>query len=991
MKLLKRMFSLLLVLTLLLETSITVSYAQMLPGIRYDEDEEEEEKPQNPPGTPEGVTCTGPEEKPGPHGVCCVGLELNAGGFCDEPSLKDSSLVSCVEIQPDGTKKELACGSGMGCLPQTTEHLFNGLAPTTLSSEELSDYRSELEAQIADIENPQPVGGFCTHDKHCQTYSCVANKCEEVKVCRKAAEGEVVPPGVQCGPNLVRNVMTGKCELSPEARNSVYLGLLDEATIRPVAQCQNYELDPAIKEKSILAMKSLRAMEWFFSTISLEPVYEDCFLVTPLLKEEIGMAMYEARKIILENFTEVLNGIEDDYKLIYDSTQLYSESLKSGKENEIDDKTNHTLHLNEKITQKDIGSRSYSGYDALMIMYRRNLLFQSYEMAMLEVLKEIAPKVSGLSQKMATWNDGDTSWDIGVRKVTGFSCPGSKYKKKKKWRWKTKYYDTVKDRWTHYYQVTGSAQDNAEIVKREKVSKMLALLSGYDDKVVGEEKDAAMKAAIDKAISEFTRPTYYLMEPLLFAEMKHGQYGQKKSLKKSSGFLGFSGFKDLRQAYYIRGDSAGSYKKMHNDLGQRVRKFYKTLQKDPDQPKFIFEPELVTTNAKDCLKDGKRTEQCSDFDAFLDDVTDEAFAYFLAYSYHTTDSYKNFFRMANTYRRKLLAKLEVDLNNISKYYETVIAHREEQNGCIEKVINSILENGIVADGTENSVAEGGAYTPTTLNSTPLKGLPGGSKAMTVKSSMPKLSAANRNKFRFNLRDSSLKSIQDKSLLDSVSSVDGNSMKAEVGSNIGSFLAIRAEEMKQANKKAAASGVNVSGKEKVTKELISSLSKSVSGNSLAASGVSGVSTDKTYIFRNGGASSSTDDASKVNGGEVNGAGVRGEIAIGGNAGGAGGDGAGSDDPNAVTNPFAGLEDAAGGAGSQHGGAGSVAGAMDGAQGALGSGDLSGLSDDEREKLLSEAEKNRRDYLGNEDDGIFKKVSKAYVRNLDKVLIRKKKEE
>jgi hypothetical protein len=49
----------------------------------------------------------------------------------------------------------------------------------------------------------------------------------------------------------------------------------------------------------------------------------------------------------------------------------------------------------------------------------------------------------------------------------------------------------------------------------------------------------------------------------------------------------------------------------------------------------------------------------------------------------------------------------------------------------------------------------------------------------------------------------------------------------------------------------------------------------------------------------------------------------------------------------------------------------------------------MNDDEKNKLLSTVQDNKDQFQPNEEDGIFKVVSKAYVRNLDRILIRKKK--
>lgn len=911
---------------------------------------EEVETPQNPPGTPEGVTCTDIGSKPGANGVCCQGLVTNVGGFCDEPAFVDDSLKSCTENSE--------CGTGMACLPQTTATLFMRLAPTTEPVEDIKEQRKHFTAQIDDIESPKKEGELCYHPKECKSYSCVDNKCEDKKVCRMAAEGEVAQSGVKCGPDLERNA-NGVCELSAEAKNTVYIGLLKESTISPVGQCQ-FELDEKTRERSIVAMRSLRAMEWFFSTISLD-YQEECFQVMPLLKHEVGGVVYESRKQILRNFTDVLNQIENDYAQVIAASEKYKSSVQSN--GGVEGSTKELSVHGEPVTEADLGSRITSGYDTLMLMYRRNLLFQSYEKAMLDTMNLVSPKVAGLSTNMKDWNDGDTQWNIGTRVVPAYNCEGSKYKKKKLWRWRTKYYHAVKDRWTNYYQVTGNAEANAKIVKREEVSKVLGLLSGYEEKSDKATQEEVVNAAIKKAITEFTTPNYYLIDPLLFAGMRHGQYGQAKSLASKSGFLGFSGFKDLRKAYYIKGDSVGSYERIHNDLKLKVRDYYRTLKNTKEQKKFVYEPELVTTSAKDCL-DNDKSEKCTEFETFLDGVVDETFAHFLAYSYHDRDSYSNFFRNATTYRRKLLAKLEVDIQNISTYYDTVLKHRNEQNKCIEKVMNGLVDSGILADSS-GGIQEG------KYNNTK-KGISGNltGNAASRKTTMAKFGPATRSKFMFNLRDTSLKNLSDSSILDNVSGIGSSSERGDVNSGASALLALRADAMNRANQKAAAAGVNVAGKDKAGSGLMSKIASasglgkglSTSGNSSSRSGFGSnpfgsASVSKTPLDQSQGPT-----GEGIKGGE--------EIKVGDTKG-------------------AGANTSEGGLGIKDNYNATGEGSGDNATNLQQGKDATGLSDEERDRLLSEAERNKKDYQGQEEDGIFSKVSKAYVRNLDKVLIRKKK--
>lgn len=914
MKFLNQCVSLLLIFSMLGQSvpAFAIVEPDDLPGA------EEILTPENPPGTPAGVTCSVVDETPNPlTGVCCVGLEKNAQGKCDEPAFKDTALVSC------STGAE--CTNGTGCYPQSASDLFSGVSPSTADEQLLSEQKQELEAQLDETINPKPVGAVCVHAKDCVSYSCSAGICEDKKVCRFAGAGEFASATINCGKDLIKKP-NGMCDIDPNAKNPIYLGLLAESTIEPLGKCE-FRLDEESRKKSIVAMQSLRAMEFFLASISI-PANKECFDVMPLLKNEIGATYLTTRKNILSNFTEVLNQIEFDYKQLIAAKEKSDAML--------------TIHTDEVISESDLATRQTSGYDNLMMMYRRNLLFQSYETAMLDTVKASNVKVAGLSKGMADWKDGDKSWNIGTKTVAAYNCEGSKYKKKKfLGSWKTKYYDQVKDRWSVHYEVSGSAEGNASIIKRDGVAEVLKLIGG--------------KASKQEAINEFTKSKYYLIDPMLFSGMQY--QGAAKALKSKSSFLGlFGGFKDLRKAYYIKGDSAGSYRKMHSDLKPKIIEFYKNLKMNKEQKGFVYEPELLTTEAKDCLDNPGEGSKCEKFQPFLDSVHDESFAHFLAYSYSNKDSYSGFFSNATTYRRRLLAKMEVDMQNISKYYETIISHRNKQNECIERVINGLADSGIL-ESNNDGLTEGGTYYDPTKGGKPSV-VPG---SRTANNAIRRLTPSSRNKFIFNLVDSSLNKLGNSSLMDNVATSGLSSSRGGVSASESAFLASRKDAMVKANTKASASGVDVAAKEKAVMDSINALAR-------GGSGASGARSSSAFGFGGGTgkASVSGDTASKneVDGDKAVGTGP-GTIGVGGAA--AAGSGLGN---------LSGLGGAAGSGDDASGGAGA-------------SSDGTGLSDGEKERLMSEYERNKDDYQGSEEDGIFSKVSKAYVRNLEKVLTKKKK--
>lgn len=867
------------------------------------------------------VGCAQYNQTPALNQKCCEGLELNSAARCDEPVLRDLSVVGC-SAQSD-------CAPGMGCFPQTRDSLYSNLSGSNEDQEVRDDLKILLETQVEDIETFKSAGASCVHPRECKSYSCDAGICTDRMNCRLVAEGEAAPPGVNCGPGMIKNA-SGVCELTPEAKNGVFLGLLNEATITPVGQCQ-FQIDEETRQKSIIAMRSLRAMEWFLSTITLNQ-QEECFDVLVPMRDKIGVTFRETRKNILGNFTDVLNGIEFDFAQVLAAKEEGSQHL--------------TVH-GEGISERDLATRQTSGFDTLMLMYRRNLLFQSYETSMLETVKTAQQEVKSLSEMMKEWRTSSSN----------SPCHGSRYKTKKPLRsWKTKHWTKVKDHWATQYDVTGNAALNADIVKRENVSKVLAILGGHTEK---------------EAIAEFTRPKYYLLDPMMFGGMRNGSFGSRKKLKKKSSFLGlFGGFKDLRTAYYLQGQGSGSYTYMYKQLRLELEKFYKALKTTPEQRGFVYEPELLTTEAKDCLDNPDKPEKCAEFESFLEGVHDEAFAHFLAWGYTRTDSYSNYFENATSYRRRLMAKLEVDMMNISKYYEKVIAKRNDQNSCIEAVMNGLADSGILTSG-EGGLNEGGVGR---------KGKDGsGSVGKSGNGALRPgaLGKATRSRFLFNLRESSLSNINKTSIVDALGTA-GSSDVGGVGSSDVASLAIRSDAMKKANAIAAAAGVDVSSQEKAVNDTINSLA-SKSGKTGAASassgfGGAGSGTKGSFMLGSpGSAGVSGTESGNVNGsgtenGQVGANGVNGEVGLNGGAN----------------------------AGSADGANGGVYGAHDSGYGANGNGssdpngkDHLGLTDADKERMLSEYERNKKDYKARDEDGLFNKVSKAYVRNLEKVLTKKKK--
>lgn len=918
---------------------------QPIPGYTIEavDDGDTEVLPQNPPGTPEGVMCVSENIVPPAGRPCCVGLQPNAQGKCDEIPASSPSIVSCTS--------NADCSNGMGCFSQTVSSLQSGANFTSLpGAEEASRaFLDTLSTSLEEGDGGKAVGSACVHSRECISYSCAGGICEDKKSCRYALNGEAVA-GVECASGLVKGA-DGKCGPSPDAANQTYVGVADPNNIQMNNQCQ-MTLPEDLKKSFIISMKAMRGMEIFLSNITIAARQEECFDVIPYLKE-LTREYQANRKELLYFFTKNFNDLEKDF-----------ETLKNAKAEGPDADKIVTIHGGEQILNKDLATRLTSGYDSLMIMYRRNLLFKQYEEAMKDLTNKFSINFMKMEGALAGYNNSGFPQGFGFsgkpETVPTWNCDASKYKKKKWWSWKTKYYTDVKDRWSVYYEVTGSAGGVSSVVKDDLTAATLGLIHGISK---------------DQAIQKYASGKYYLINPMIYWGGKYSQYGNEKKLASSSGFLGFSGKKDLRKAYYIN-----NYTTMATQAKAKAIAHYASLRdtelfRKEALPNFLSEPDLVTTAAKDCLHNPKDPSKCEPFGQFMNEVSNEAFAHYLAFGYSSKPDYGGYFSSADSGRRKYYAKIMSDTKTLDKYYDIVINARVEQNVCLDKLMNGIEDSGILASNPNSGVTEGGVYY--------VPGRPNGNglnpTATRTNVNNDQLRALRRTGFSFNTGNSSL-TTSTSSNMDNVAGSTTSSGGSSLSDSDRAFLASRRDAMRRANEKAAKAGVNVSKQRKAVDELADEImKKSVAGRGGSGSGSGLASGGAGSGSGFGAAGQANVSATNPDGSSgPTGEGISGAAAVNLNtAGAASGAGAGAN----------GLAGIAAGVNSGYGD-GSGAGDNSGAGAGAGK-DGTGLSDADKDRLMSEYERNKKDYLGTEEDGLFSKVSKAYVRNLDKVLIKKKK--
>jgi len=852
-------------------------------------------------------------------------LMLNSAGVCDRQPEVDESLVSCTS--------DSSCSSGMQCVPQTTSIMFSGYGAELNPDNQFK--KDEFDSQLTDPLGD--VGANCSHARDCSSYHCVSGKCKEKKICRLFAEGEFAGPNGNCGPDLEK-APNGSCQKSAEAKNALYAGLLENPGISSDNQCK-LNINQETIEKSKVALRSIRALEWLFSTINVQGD-DECLGIFPLLREEVGKPINETRKNILKNYSIVMNQIDNDFQTIISAGEAYKKSIS----NNAQSVSQNTMvnYDGSNVSQSELGSRVSSGYEGMMLTYRRNNLLKSYEMAMLDLMGQVSPKLAGLSKAMESWTDDSESWSLGSTVYNKRNCQGSRFDVKIWWTWKSFYFHKLHKRYANFYFVNGSSPNNSSVIQRENVKNVLALI-GADTP--------------ENIASKFTTSTYALMDPPMFGGVKHGDLGEMKFSSNFTHTLSWGGFRDYRKRGNLDGDGVKNLTTLHSKLRENIKSFYKNYKVDSQQKKFIYEPEF--NQARDCFE-SDRTANCTEFDKFLDDVVDEALAHFLAYSmrdartvrvwglnFNFHSQYRDYFNNAKSYRRKLLAKLEVDIQNLSTFYNSIISERDKQNACIEKITNGIIDSGILAGGT-GGIQEGN------YNNGGSGSLNPGSGANALKTQ--KLSPLTRGNYTFKLQNSSLSKIADSSNFGNVTGSGLTSDAASVSGGVGANLAARLNYMKDKNKKASLAGVNVESKIKAVNDLMKSMGSkygnSSFGNSMASMGASSASGGKAFGFGDGtGASTSGDKTNEI-----------GNASVGATQNTQNGNG-------------------------QYGLGNSSVSSTNSDENAANDG--TGMNDDEKDKLLTEVQNNKDQFQPNEEDGIFKVVSKAYVRNLDRILIRKKK--
>lgn len=395
---------------------------------------------------------------------------------------------------------------------------------------------------------------------------------------------------------------------------------------------------------------------------------------------------------------------------------------------------------------------------------------------------------------------------------------------------------------------------------------------------------------------------------------------------------------------------------MRLSLREKVKSFYGSLKGVSAPTNFSFEPEVIPLAAKNCVEQPNNAG-CDQFIKYTEEIADTAFAQMIAYSAHKKGKYKKFFEKENTLRRRMFKQLAVDLQNLTKYYEELNRNRIAQNECFIRSFNYIatemgdtnINNQVNTDtqGTTTSGAAAGSVGSSSLQAGAITQL-GGQAGQTNGSGNVNLLDAEDTR----LNTPNLLGVPS---LSSISTgVAGSSGSSGGGSSNSEGTSLSASAI-AANAITRRGLINENG-------LIKARNRTSASEREAQI--------KEAYASVGGGSAATSDSSSSNAGALSSQfkGLDAEIAS---------------LKNEITDPsISGAKNGSSAAPVIQESFSSEAAKVDTTS------TKSALSDEDTEVMMANLERSRSQYEGKEEDELFSRVSKAYVRNMDKILKKKK---
>lgn len=373
------------------------------------------------------------------------------------------------------------------------------------------------------------------------------------------------------------------------------------------------------------------------------------------------------------------------------------------------------------------------------------------------------------------------------------------------------------------------------------------------------------------------------------------------------------------------------------DQFKNVAKDHTALIKDSTMfgaDKFMYDPDLVKLSAKNCIQQPSNPN-CDDFTTFKDRLAETIFGQFLGTSRHHLHKYYSHFANADSGRRRVIANIRASSAVAEEFYKSMVSYRDKQISCLEAQIGKIevdFFNGAagLSEGTNY-------YNPNSSAASNPKPAPSSGQASV-------LNLQENKKWDLSLTNKILNAINPDNLMKNISPNAGT-RGVFLSDDAQAAMAARLKSMKDTNVKSAAAGKNVKEAEDVIRNSILAEAKSISAPSLH----SGMGKSMPQLGNTGPSKASeskpdTNESAK----DVKSAAVV-EVP--------------KNDNKGVLNE-------------------------NGLIGASSSSDPTGMSEEEKNLMMANYDRTKGEYKSKEDDGLFKILSKAYVRSLDRVLKRKK---
>lgn len=846
---------------------------------------------------------------------CCPELKFE-NGQCAVPTPTQNYTVCADPVAPNKlslTQCPLVSGMQQGCYPQREENVFPDPADNSSQPESNND-----EARSDD-------GDACKLNSHCESFRCEPKTagssekvCRERLVCRLAEVGEVILPNINPDTACEAGSKAGiEKDQETSANQRVCVQNPDRQISPSIAsnlfkanQC-SYQILPDMKNRRIVAMTTVRAMEFLFAHAENDPMR-----VREYLREKVAKPLYEKRKTALFEFNLKLKNIEADELLIKTASKTSEKLIK--------------IHETESLKEKELAIRRASGKDAIKIMKRRNELSMAFETAMYLALSEASKNMKPLAENMAKWRAKDKKWTIaeGETRFKDISS-GKKIQKSYASRHRVK---------------PKTAFNNNEVFNKSGVSSFFQLL------------------AEGGSANALPKKKFYLLDAP-FPKGGGNSFGQPGNEQNN-----------------LTGTGKDALSNIHDSFRAKIADYYRGI-KPGATPDFVFEPELVNLGEKNCLDQlvkaptapvsvtpvGTAAVQptaCTSFNTFVDGLQDTAFAEFIAFSAHKSGKYKKFFEKEGTLRRRLVKTLDVELQNLTKYYEELKINRLAQNGCYDRAygyIESHMKDGdtnkeVITDrptgGANGGKLASGSSRNQIGSAGEISGLAGSEGSGNNQAFNNSQNSRNQ---KVSSPDFSLPSLSNTN-----STMVGNQSSSQASSASGSEAglaeaqaassnAISRKKLTEENNLARAA--NPGAAEKRDKEIV--LAYNSLGAGLSGPGSSSSGSSEGSLSSLSGSAKLMDDEKKA----------ASEMESDLNA----------DKNNSGTSLN--ISEGQFASGPQAPGSSSESMAK------------AAISDEDTDVMMANLERTRSQYDAKEEDELFDKVSKAYVRNLDKVLKRK----